>query len=185
MHGIAFKADVSVGDGCVVSIERDISRGREEIDATRRIRTLGLVENHGHSDGQMTWDNTLPPSSSHGVTTVVMGDCGVEFAPIRAGESARQQLIDIETAAQYGLSDRGQIEVRLRANLNVLDLVRLKLYGPRMVYDLTAGGNRFVQDSIGYVAISVAGQAVRLHDADTGMRPMGLRRDLGGSRDAG
>jgi N-acyl-D-aspartate/D-glutamate deacylase len=180
MHGLAFKADVPVGDGRVVSIERDISRGREEIDATGRVITPGLVENHSHYEGQMTWDNTLPPSSSHGVATVVTGDCGVKFAPIRAGETARQQLIDIETAAQYGLSDRAQIEVRLRADLNVLDLDRLKLYGPRMVYDLTAGGNRFVRDSIGYVAISVAGQAVRSHDADTGVRPGGLLRDLGG-----
>ncbi|EGD57100.1 N-acyl-D-amino-acid deacylase family protein [Gordonia neofelifaecis] len=74
-------ADVAVRDGIVVEVGEIDGAGREEIDATGRLVTPGFVDVHTHYDGQATWENRLVPSTNHGVTTVVMGNCGVGFAP--------------------------------------------------------------------------------------------------------
>ena len=71
------EADVAVKDGRIVAIDR------EEIDATGLVVTPGFVDVHTHYDGQATWDEQFKPSSGHGVTTVLMGNCGVGFAPCR------------------------------------------------------------------------------------------------------
>ncbi|MCB1930990.1 MAG: amidohydrolase family protein [Candidatus Accumulibacter sp.] len=78
-----FEADVAVAGGRIVEIGKVGGRAREEIDASGRIVTPGFVDIHTHYDGQVTWENRLVPSSYHGVTTVVMGNCGVGFAPCR------------------------------------------------------------------------------------------------------
>jgi N-acyl-D-aspartate/D-glutamate deacylase len=78
-----FKADVAVSAGCIVEVGRVSARGREEINAKGLFVTPGFVDIHTHYDGQATWENRLVPSSSHGVTTIVMGNCGVGFAPCR------------------------------------------------------------------------------------------------------
>ncbi|MDP3239690.1 MAG: amidohydrolase family protein [Reyranella sp.] len=77
------EADVAVQDGRIVAVGRIAGSGREEIDARGFTVAPGFVDIHTHYDGQVTWDDRFTPSSSHGVTTVLMGNCGVGFAPCR------------------------------------------------------------------------------------------------------
>jgi len=79
----SFPADVAVRDGRIALVGSVLATGRTEIDARGRYVTPGFVDIHTHFDGQVTWEHRLVPSSSHGVTTVVMGNCGVGFAPCR------------------------------------------------------------------------------------------------------
>jgi N-acyl-D-aspartate/D-glutamate deacylase len=81
-----FEADVAIAAGRIVELGTVAARGREEIDARGLAVTPGFVDIHTHYDGQVTWENRLVPSSSHGVTSVVMGNCGVGFAPCRRQE---------------------------------------------------------------------------------------------------
>jgi N-acyl-D-amino-acid deacylase len=77
------EADLAVSEGRISAIGRIPDQAADEIDATGCLVTPGFVDVHTHYDGQVTWEHTLSPSSNHGVTTVVMGNCGVGFAPIR------------------------------------------------------------------------------------------------------
>src|SRR3954468_18345255 len=77
-----FVADVAVDGGRIVAVGPDLPAGDEEIDPTGPLVTPGWVDIHTHYDGQVTWDGLLAPSSWHGVTTVVTGNCGVGFAPV-------------------------------------------------------------------------------------------------------
>jgi N-acyl-D-aspartate/D-glutamate deacylase len=86
-----FAGDLAIADGRIVEIGRVAGAARREIDATGLLVTPGFVDVHTHYDGQATWDPLLTPSSWHGVTTIVMGNCGVGFAPVRAAE--RERLI--------------------------------------------------------------------------------------------
>ncbi|CAN3129212.1 N-acyl-D-amino-acid deacylase family protein [Mycobacterium sp. smrl_JER01] len=95
-----FRADVGIRDGRIVEVRRRDgddaglqTEAAEEIDATGRIVAPGFVDVHTHYDGQVSWDETLEPSSLHGVTTVVSGNCGVGFAPVRPGRE--QWLIEL------------------------------------------------------------------------------------------
>ncbi|MBB3600984.1 N-acyl-D-aspartate/D-glutamate deacylase [Mycolicibacterium sp. BK556] len=95
-----FRADLGIKDGKVVEVRRrdgDDSglsgESAESIDATGKFVTPGFVDIHTHYDGQISWDGLLEPSSLHGVTTVVSGNCGVGFAPVQPGRE--QWLIEL------------------------------------------------------------------------------------------
>lgn len=85
----AFEADVAVKDGLIVQVGKVAGAGAEEIDARGKLVTPGFVDIHTHYDGQATWDRHMQPSSWHGVTTVVMGNCGVGFAPCKPADHDR------------------------------------------------------------------------------------------------
>lgn len=81
-----FTADIAISDGRIAKIGAITESAEREIDAGGRLITPGWVDIHTHYDGQATWDPILAPSSWHGVTTVVMGNCGVGFAPVKPGD---------------------------------------------------------------------------------------------------
>ena len=88
-----YTGDVAIEADRIVAVGRVEGRGRREIDADGAIVTPGWVDIHTHYDGQVTWDPEVSPSGWHGVTTVVVGNCGVGFAPARA--SQRDWLIQL------------------------------------------------------------------------------------------
>jgi len=84
--GKALTADVAISDGLIVKVGSIQGTAEEEIDASGLVVAPGFVDVHTHYDGQITWESRMAPSSNHGVTTVVMGNCGVGFAPCRKGD---------------------------------------------------------------------------------------------------
>ncbi len=88
-----FAGDVAIDNGLITAVGDVSAKGHREIDASEHLVTPGWVDVHTHYDGQATWDPLLAPSSWHGVTTVVMGNCGVGFAPVQPGQE--QFLIEL------------------------------------------------------------------------------------------
>ncbi|AXO21650.1 amidohydrolase [Mycobacterium avium subsp. hominissuis] len=92
--GEPYVGDVAVRDGVIAAVGAvNGATANREIDATGRLVTPGFVDLHTHYDGQAVWSERLTPSSAHGVTTVVMGNCGVGFAPCR--QSDHDVLVDV------------------------------------------------------------------------------------------
>jgi len=87
----AFVGDLAIKHGYIAQVGRFCGLGAQEIDATGQLVTPGFVDIHTHFDGQAIWDRQMSPCSWHGVTTVVMGNCGVGFAPVQPED--REALI--------------------------------------------------------------------------------------------
>ena len=82
-------ADVGVRGGCITEVGRITEVAQQRIAAHGAWLTPGFVDLHTHYDGQASWDETFSPSIHHGVTTLLMGNCGVGFAPLRPGDRDR------------------------------------------------------------------------------------------------
>src|SRR3954469_8397347 len=89
LGGELFEADVAIAGGRITEVGRVSGKGKEEIDARGRLVTPGFVDVHTHYDGQVTWSQDITPSSQNGVTTAVMGNCGVGFAPCKPADHLR------------------------------------------------------------------------------------------------
>jgi N-acyl-D-aspartate/D-glutamate deacylase len=138
-------ADVGIRDGRIAEIGqlRGAAAG-ETIDASGAWLTPGFVDIHTHYDGQATWDETFSPSIHHGVTTLVMGNCGVGFAPLRAGEQERlislmEGVEDIPGVAlsegiDFRWSSFPQYMDRLAAMPHSLDFACLVPHDPLRMY---------------------------------------------------
>jgi N-acyl-D-amino-acid deacylase len=88
-----FTGDVAIQDGRIAAVGGKLGAARRDMDASGAIVTPGWVDVHTHYDGQVTWDPYLSPSTHHGVTTAVMGNCGVGFAPVKP--ERREWLISV------------------------------------------------------------------------------------------
>ena len=87
--GDLFEADVAITGGRITEVGKVAAKGKEEIDARGKLVTPGFVDVHTHYDGQVTWSQDITPSSQNGVTTAIMGNCGVGFAPCRPADHVR------------------------------------------------------------------------------------------------
>ena len=139
-------ADVAITDGMISAIGSPTidASGRDEIDATGLVVTPGFVDVHTHFDGQITWDETLTPSCWHGVTTVVMGNCGVGFAPVQPDRhewliGLMEGVEDIPGAAlsegiQWGWETYPEFLDAIESRPLALDVGSLVPHGPVRAY---------------------------------------------------
>lgn len=88
-----YTGDVAIDGGTLAQVGGKAGPGKREIDASGQLVLPGWVDVHTHYDGQATWDPLLAPSSWHGTTTIMFGNCGVGFAPCRPED--RDRLIDM------------------------------------------------------------------------------------------
>ena len=114
LGGELFEADVAVSDGRIVEVGKILAKGKEEIDARGKLVTPGFVDVHTHYDGQVTWSQDITPSSQNGVTTAVMGNCGVGFAPCKPADHQRLSrphgdLVEIKLHATVAQDAANQI----------------------------------------------------------------------------
>ncbi|MGK2902446.1 MAG: N-acyl-D-amino-acid deacylase family protein [Mycobacterium sp.] len=98
LGGDPYVGDVAVSDGVLAAVGVVGSAADREIDATGLLVTPGFVDLHTHYDGQAIWSDRMTPSSAHGVTTAVMGNCGVGFAPCRPED--HDTLVDVMTGVE-------------------------------------------------------------------------------------
>jgi N-acyl-D-aspartate/D-glutamate deacylase len=98
LGGEPYTGDIAVRDGVIAAVGTVEGDAAREIDATGLLVTPGFVDLHTHYDGQAIWSDRMTPSSAHGVTTAVMGNCGVGFAPCRAAD--HDVLVDVMSGVE-------------------------------------------------------------------------------------
>ncbi len=91
----AFNGDIAIKDGLVASLGSVSQPAKKTIDAEGHLVAPGWVDTHSHMDGQATWDPFCSPANHHGITTLVMGNCGIGFAPCERTDKAHQDLIEV------------------------------------------------------------------------------------------
>ena len=89
LGGELFETDIAISGGRITEVGKVLGQGKEEIDARGKLVTPGFVDVHTHYDGQVTWSQDITPSSQNGVTTAVMGNCSVGFAPCKPADHRR------------------------------------------------------------------------------------------------
>src|SRR6195952_5198866 len=93
LGGQPYTADIAIVGGNIAELGSVTGTARQEIDADGAVVTPGFIDVHTHYDGQFLWDDKIDPSFSHGLTTVIAGNCGVGFAP--ASREHRRELMDL------------------------------------------------------------------------------------------
>lgn len=118
----SFVADVGIRDDRVIKVGRIRDRAQSELDAEGSVVCPGFIDGHTHLDAQIFWDPMATPSSSHGVTSVVMGNCGFSLAPIQQGQ---QELVirDLERAEDIPRSALDSIGWQWQSFADFLDVV--------------------------------------------------------------
>jgi N-acyl-D-aspartate/D-glutamate deacylase len=137
-------ADIAVRNRAIAAVGQISGSGREEIDARGLLVTPGFVDIHTHYDGQATWDARLQPSSWHGVTTVVMGNCGVGFAPVHPADHGKlielmEGVEDIPGAAlheglRWNWESFGDYLDAVQGRPHDVDICAQLAHGPLRVY---------------------------------------------------
>ncbi|MDE2467029.1 MAG: amidohydrolase family protein, partial [Alphaproteobacteria bacterium] len=193
------EADVGVVAGRIAQVGRISGRGEEELDAKGLLVTPGFVDIHTHYDGQATWDSRLAPSSWHGVTTVVMGNCGVGFAPVWPHDHERlislmEGVEDIPGAVlheglKWGWQSFGEYLDALERVPHDMDIGAQLAHGPLRVFVMGERGaaleeataddiaqmRRLTADAMAAGALGFSTSRTILHRTATGEPTPGLR----------
>ena len=172
----AYEADLAVDGGRISAIERTLNeKARRVIDAKGAIVTPGFVDIHTHYDGQATWDDRLEPSASHGVTTVIAGNCGVGFAPVRPGGQA--ELVELMEGVEDipGIALYEGIKWNWETFPQYLDLLDQKRWSMDVGTQVPHGAVRVYV--MGERGVQNEASTARGHRADGGDH---ARRNLGG-----
>lgn len=161
--GEGFHANIGVKDGRIVEIGKCEAATNRTIDAQGAIVTPGFIDLHTHYDGQISWDEELKPSVNHGVTTILMGNCGVGFAPVREKDHDRliklmEGVEDIPGTAlheglTWGWESFGDYMSAVDAMAHTIDFGVMVPHDPIRVYAMGERASAFEQSTEDDIAI--------------------------------